>query len=120
VVYPTLSDADLIEAKVIAVINRIYLAHRDLIDLFLFGDRFLSDSPERLKTKMKQLHIERASIERRLNDLRQAADYHARAVQEVIGEQLDAAVAANLAAAGGGETVFGRVLTLLENNLAPS
>ena len=40
-VHPTPSDADLIESKVIAVLNRIFLQHRDLVDIFLLGQQNL-------------------------------------------------------------------------------
>src|SRR5205807_8358425 len=43
-VHSTPSDADVIEGKVIAVLNRTFLQHRDLVDLFLYPDSLRPDS----------------------------------------------------------------------------
>jgi hypothetical protein len=116
VVYPTLTEADLIEAKAIAVVNRVHLAHRDLVDLFLFGDCFLSDSAVRLRAKLAALSIDPTQVTGRLEDLRQNLQYHARATQAVLDGQLNSVGAANVNAAGGGETVVRQALEHLETN----
>lgn len=120
VVYPTPSDADLIEAKAIAVINRLHLAHRDLVDPFLFGGHFLPDSAQRLRAKLTASGIDPAQVQGRLEDPRRNRDYHARALQKIIDDQLDSPVAANLTAAGGGETVVRAALENLERSLGRS
>jgi len=118
-VYPTPSDADLVEGKIIATLNRTFMEHRDLVDLFLYGDRLAADSPQRLKIKLKKINVTGASLRVRLKDLEQSADYHARAVQAVIDAQLDGVIAAQLNAAGGGQMVFGRVLRLIQSQVQP-
>ncbi len=116
VVYPTLTEADLIEAKAIAVVNRIHLAHRDLVDLFLFGDCFLPNSAVRLSAKLEALSIGSTQVTERLEDLHQNLKHHGRAAQAVLDGQLDSVGAANLNAAGGGETVVRHALQHLERN----
>jgi hypothetical protein len=117
IVYPTPSEGDLIESKILAVLNRIHLAHRDLIDLFLFGNRLLSDSPQRLQEKLQRVHSDDNAIRKRLIDLGENADYHSRALQQIIDNQLDPAVAANLNLGGGGSAVLQRAVDLLRSNL---
>lgn len=120
IVYPTLTEPDLIEAKAIAVVNRIHLAHRDLVDLFLFGDCFLPDSAVRLRAKLAALRIDSIQVTGRLEDLRQNLKHHARAAQAVLDGQMDSVGAANVNAAGGGETVVRQALQHLERNFPRS
>lgn len=101
VVYPTLSDADLIESKIMAVFNRRVMVHRDLVDIFLFGNKLIPESPERLKRKLKILEIAPADVAKRLHDLEKHASYHIKAIQMVIDTQLDPAAAQNIHSAGG-------------------
>ena len=117
IVYPTPSDLDLIEAKIIAVLNRPFIAHRDLVDLFLYGDRLTADSPRRLGEKLERLGIDAALTRARLTDLEQNVEYHCRSVQGVIDGYLDPPVAAQINAGGGGRTVFERALRLIQANV---
>lgn len=112
-IYPTASDADMIESKVIAVFNRAYLQHRDLVDVFLFRSKLPADSGRRLAQKMKALDIPASAVEQRMADFRKHTVYHARAIQEVLDTQLDPAAAAQLKDAGGGQMVFETVLGVL-------
>lgn len=109
-VHPTPSDADLIESKVIAVLNRIFLQHRDLVDIFLYGDKLRSDSPARLKQKMARMQLRPETVARRLKDLHENRDYHAAAIQKVIDEQMDSAVVQQMNAGGGGRAVLDSAL----------
>jgi len=61
-VYLTASDADMIEGKVIALLNRTFVEGRDIIDLFLFHDQLVADAAERLKAKFGSLHISPAAV----------------------------------------------------------
>jgi len=117
VVYPTTSDTDLIEGKIVAVFNRLFIEHRDFVDIFLYGDRLSADSPKRLGEKLAILQTNVASLIRRLNDLRQNVDYHSRAVQAVIDTQLEPVVAAQINSGGGGNAVFARALQLIQANI---
>ena len=117
IVYPTPSDPDLIEAKVIAVFNRLFMAHRDFVDIFLFGDRLTPDSPRRLSEKFKRLQIDAGSVRKRLDDLEQNVEYHSRSVQGVIDGQLEPATTAQINAGGGGRAVFDRALHLIQANV---
>ena len=113
-IYPTVSDADMVESKITALFNRTYLRHRDIVDIFLFCNRLLPDSPSRLVAKCKTLGISEAAIRERMDDFRNHKDYHARTVQEVVETQLDAAPAAQIRDAGGGGVVMDEVLRVLD------
>ena len=117
VVYPTLSDADLIESKIIAVFRRTTMAHRDLVDVFLFGNKLVPDSPKRLAKKFMGAGVPLAVIRERLDDLDRHAAYHAKTIQTVIDTQLDPAAAENINAAGGGAMVLRTVVTTIRKNV---
>jgi predicted nucleotidyltransferase component of viral defense system len=112
-IYPTVSEADMIESKVIALFNRRELRHRDMVDIFLFQDRLARDFHVRLKAKLRTLHILPSAVEQRITDLRQHGAYHARAIQEVIDTQLDPSAAAQMNEAGGGRAILEAVLAAL-------
>jgi len=116
-VYLTASDADMIESKVIALFNRTFVEARDIVDLFLFQDQFVADSAGRLKAKLAELHIRAASVADRCARLRANRAVHARAIAEIIEDQIDAAVAANLKASGGGGMIFDAVMAVLRDRL---
>jgi hypothetical protein len=116
VVYPTLSDADLIEGKIVAVFNRRVLQHRDLVDVFLFGNKLIADSPERLKRKLRTLEITAADVTKRLNDLTEHSSYHTKAIQMVIATQLDPSAAKNIDSSGGAAMVLRKAVETLRAN----
>lgn len=117
VIYPTASDADLIESKVIALLNRPAVEHRDFCDLFLFASHFAPNAAQRMRTKLARLSLDSSAVNRRLHALRDGRAYHVRAIDALIGEQLDDTAAANLRAAGGAAIVFDTVWDLLRNRL---
>jgi len=116
-VYLTASDADLIESKVLAVLNRAFLEARDIVDLFLFQDSFVGNSPQRIKEKLGVLHISSESTARQYRELLANRLIHARRIDEIIEDQIDSAVAANLKASGGGTMVFDTVVAILNDKL---
>jgi hypothetical protein len=118
-IYATASEADMIESKVIAILGRITLRHRDILDVFLFQDRFRSDSAQRLKSKLQALRMNDNDLEKKLCDLRKNSDYHAKAIQEVIDTQLDAEAVAQLNDTGGGRMVLNAVMNILNRYISP-
>ncbi|TFH16136.1 MAG: hypothetical protein E4H02_06345 [Lentisphaerales bacterium] len=112
-IYATASEADMIESKVIAILGRITVMHRDIVDVFLFESRFLPDSAQRLKSKLDALRINDVQMQERMRDLHERSDYHSRATQEVIDTQLDSGGAAQLNDSGGGKMVLDRVMRIL-------
>lgn len=116
-VYATPSDADQIESKVIAVLNRVFLQHRDLVDVFLFGSSLGSNSPARLRQKLAKLHLRPETVPRKLKDLEENKRYHASAVQRVIDEQMDPTVAQQMNAGGGGTGVLETALGYIKRAL---
>lgn len=112
-VYATPSDADLIESKIIAVLNRLFLQHRDLVDVFLYADKLRDDSPARIKQKLVRIQLPAGTVMRRLKDLQNNQQYHAAAIQKVIDEQMETTVAQQMKAGGGGKAVLASVLNVL-------
>lgn len=120
VVYPTFSDADLAEGKIVAVFNRHRVEHRDLVDVFLFGNRLIAGSPARLAQKLKSLGVTAETVRERLNDLELHAVYHAKSVQAVIDMQLDPEAAKNIQAAGGGIMVLKQAMATICGQVRPA
>jgi len=114
-VYLTASDSDMVESKVIALLDRVFVQDRDLVDLFLFQGTLAPDARARLKKKLATLSIARRDVEKRVLRLRENLDAHARGVDKIIREQVDGPAAANLEKAGGGKMICGTVLRLVEN-----
>lgn len=119
VVYRTASDADLLEAKVLAVIGRTYIQHRDLLDLHLFASHAAADARHRMQGKLARLRVDPSVIMRRLENLEQSADRHGHAIEAIIHNQLDAAAAAVLMECGGGRAVLENTRRLLATLLEP-
>ena len=117
-IYATASEADMIESKVIAILCGITLMHRDILDVFLFQDRFHSDAAQRLKSKLQALRINDNDLEKKIRDLRKNSVYHAKAIQEVIDTQLDAEAAAQLNDVGGGKMVLDAVMNILDRYIS--
>jgi len=120
IIYPTLSDADLIESKIIAVFGRRIMEHRDLVDIFLFAGKLALDSPERLKHKLEALTVARENVRQRLDDLQTHAAYHTKAIQAIVDSQLDREAAENINAAGGAKMILKRVLGIIRTNVVPA
>ena len=118
-VHATPSDTDLIESKIIAVLNRLFLQHRDLVDVFLYADKLQPDSPARLKQKLMQIQLPAETVVRRLKDLQDNQSYHATAIQKVIDEQMETTAAHQMNAGGGGKTVLDSVLNALTRVCRP-
>jgi hypothetical protein len=117
VVYPTLSDADLVESKIVAIFNRNTMAHRDLVDVFLFGNKLIPASPERLGKKLCPLGITPAIAREKMDDLDRHKAYHTKAIQVIIDSQLDPEAAKNINSAGGAAMVLHTAVTLIRNNV---
>ncbi|MFW6152435.1 MAG: hypothetical protein ACOC6C_05615 [Verrucomicrobiota bacterium] len=114
ILYATVSDADMIESKVLAILNRHFLKHRDIVDLFLFQNQLRPDSGQRLAEKMATLGIPVASALKRIEDLRLNSNYHERAVQTIIDSQFHSVASDQLNDAGGGELVLSTAVDVLK------
>jgi co-chaperonin GroES (HSP10) len=117
VVYPTFSEADLAEGKIVAVFNRRHMEHRDLVDIFLFGNRLLPSSSKRLSKKFKTLRITSAILQERLDDLDRHRGYHTKAVRAIVDTQLDPEAAKNINAAGGAAMVLKQAVATIRNRV---
>jgi predicted nucleotidyltransferase component of viral defense system len=117
-IHATASEADLIESKIIAIFNRTFLQHRDLLDVFLYHAKLRPDSNKRLKQKLKKLHVASEAIQARLRDFENNFPYHAKAIQKIVEEQMGVVAAAQIGAAGGGKTILKDVTQVLGKVLA--
>lgn len=106
IVYRTASNADMFESKVIAIVGRTFVEHRDLVDLHLFASHAAADAATRLRGKLARLRITSAVVHHRLEELDRLRNHHAAAIDAVIRDQIDPASAAPLMDAGGGQAVL--------------
>ncbi|MEN8264876.1 MAG: hypothetical protein ABFR82_15595 [Nitrospirota bacterium] len=117
VVYLTRSDLDMIESKVITLLNSVYVRDRDIVDIFLFEDKFAKNSPERIAQKLTELGINSSMVTKQINKLLDARDIRIRGVAAVIEDQLDPEAADNINMGGGAKAVFTRVMEILTDKL---
>ena len=116
-VFLTVSDADMIESKIIALLNRHFTQARDILDIFLFQDSLLPDAAGRLSQKLSQLPLSPAGVIERLGRLQAASSVHVREIERILDAQVDPAVAANLRIAGGAAMIWDSVMRLLTDRL---
>ncbi len=117
VVYTTPSNADLIESKIIAIINRTFLQYRDLVDLYLFSSHLHPDSTQRLAHKLSRLGIAPDRVDLRLKGLDPNNAGQARAIDAIIDEQVDDVTAETLRNTGGGALILRETVRILEEHL---
>ena len=113
VVFLTVSDADMIESKVLALLNRVFTQARDILDIFLFQDRLPLDARERLSQKFTDLGLSPEDVTTRLGKLQAARAVHVRELERILDTQVASPVAANLRLAGGGTVIWDQVLARL-------
>jgi hypothetical protein len=117
-VYLTVSDADMVESKTLALLDRVFVQARDFVDIFFFQDAFLVDSGVRIRRKLARLWGKSARQEDCLADLRKSLGTHARSTDRLIDEQVDPVPADHLRQVGGGRRVCEVVIETLEKILA--
>lgn len=117
VVFLTRSDQDIIESKVIAVLNSTFVRDRDVVDIFLFEDKLSRDSAERIAKKLTHLGLDSSMITKRIQGLLDARVVRIRGIAEVIETQLDPQAADNINRGGGANAVFTHVMTILTGRL---
>lgn len=116
-VFLTVSDADMIESKILALVNRQFTQARDILDIFLFQDRLRPDAAGRLSQKFSELSLSSADVTERLGRLQAASSVHVREIERILDGQVEPAVAANLRLAGGAAMIWDCVRQLLADRL---
>ncbi len=114
----TVSDADMIESKILACLDRPFCQVRDVLDIFLFQDALPPDAPVRLSQKLSKLALPPAEAIERLNRLANHRTVHVRGIERLLDEQVKPAVTSNLRAAGGAAMIWDSVMHLLYEVLA--
>jgi hypothetical protein len=71
-----------------------------------------------LSQKLKQLALPPAEAIERVHKLASRRTVHVRGIEQLLDEQVNAAVAVNLRAAGGGAMIWDSVMSLLQKVLA--
>jgi hypothetical protein len=117
-VFLTVSDADMLESKILAFLNARSCRIRDVLDVFLFQDALSLDASARLSQKLKKLGLPLAEAFEQLDTFEMDRAVHVRELERLLDEQVASAVTANLRAAGGGAMVWDSVMGLLRNTLA--
>lgn len=117
VVFLTASEADIIESKIIAVLSRVYVEARDLIDIFLFQDRFGPDAPGRITKKLANLPLNPANVSSRLRMLTNGGKRYVRAIQEILETQFTTETADRIMEGGGAEEVFNKSIRIIQNKV---
>ncbi len=116
-VFLTVSDADMIESKILAFLNARFCRVRDVLDVFLFQDALRPDAPARLSQKLKTLALPLAEAIETLGRFETNRAVHVREIERLLGDQVAPAATANLRAAGGGAMIWDSVLPLLRDML---
>ncbi len=116
----TVSDQDMVESKVIALLNRTFVKARDFVDLFLFQKNLGKDSARRLQAKLAELQVTPESVRSRMDSLRDNAVVHTNNIAEVVSDQMDEAARETLEAGGGAKSIYESVIGVLEDLLAPA
>jgi len=114
VVYLSASDADMVESKIVAIMARPCLEDRDIMDVFLFQDKLVADSAERVGRKFALLHLTSDHVLPLLKRIEADRGYHVRNLEGIVNNQIDAPAAANIRKAGGAAMIFDRVMELLK------
>ena len=117
-VFLTVSDADMIESKILACLARSFFQVRDVLDVFLFQDALRPDSAARLSQKLSKLAMPPAEAVERLDRLVNRRTVHVRGIERLLDEQVNPAVAVNLRAAGGAAMIWDSGMRLLCDILA--
>jgi len=112
-VFLTVSDADMIESKILACLDRPFFQVRDVLDIFLFQDALKPDSPVRLSQKLSERALTPAKAIERLDRLAKNQTVHVRGIEQLLDEQVNPPVTANLRAAGGAAMIWDFVMRLL-------
>ena len=117
VVFLTASEADMIESKIIAVLNRVHVEARDLIDIFLFQNRFGPDAPDRIARKLVKLSLNSINVSNRLKMLTNGRKQYVRAIGKIIETQFTTEVADRIMEGGGAETVFDQSIRIIQDKV---
>ncbi len=117
-VFLTVSDADMIESKLVALLSRPFTQARDLLDLFLFQDTLRPDASQRLWRKLHERSLSPAEAAQRLDKLQVSRVVQVRVIERILNEQVDSPVAQNLRAAGGAAMIWDVAMRVVRDVLA--
>jgi hypothetical protein len=114
-VFLTVSDADMVESKILSLMLRSSIKQRDLLDLFLFKSSLAPDSAVRLQQKMHVLGIMPEAIGRLLGSLKKNRPVHIKALDSILDSQVDDGARKAIRLTGGPGPIFDIVFDILNN-----
>jgi hypothetical protein len=115
----TVSDADMIESKVLALLCRLYPAARDFVDVFLFQEKLVPDAAARLRGKLPRMKLALTEAPARLATLTRDRVMHVKGIGQTLREQVEPTAVAQIERAGGPGIVFDVVVARLQALLGP-
>lgn len=115
----TMSNQDMIESKILALLNRQVIEARDFVDIFLYRNQLGDDSRDRLAAKLADAGVTRAQFASRLDALHTRRDIDIRNIGAVLEQQVDDHVRAAIEQGGGAAQVHDTALAAVESLLTP-
>jgi len=115
----TVSNQDMVESKVIALVNRRVVEARDFVDIFLYRNQLAGDSRNRLEEKLKQAGLTGEALASRLARLESRREVDIRNIAAVLQQQVDEQVRQALEAGGGAGQVHDTVMSTVTELIAP-
>jgi len=113
IVYLTVSDTDMIESKIVALMSRVYVEARDILDIFLFENLLSPRSAERIVEKLSRQRISRTDMVKRIESIMNSRAVHVKNLREIMASQLDTETVRRLREGGDADAVFERVMKIL-------
>ncbi len=108
--YLSVSDADMVEGKVLAFFLRHRIEARDIVDVYFFSSALLPESAMRFREKAARRALREDALRAGLRDMIQARERLVRAIGGILDEQVDSPVAEQVQKAGGAGMVFDDVV----------
>jgi len=115
-IYLTVSDADMVESKILALLLRVYKQERDLIDLFLFKSSLADNVSQRLHQKMSKLGLALRDLEKLIASLKDNRSRHIKVLNQILETQVEEGAQQAIKMGGGAGSIFDTVLSVLQDS----
>lgn len=117
-VLSTVSDADLIEMKMVAIFSRQVIEPRDFLDVHLFGHMLgKQDAWQRIRRKFEFYNITPERVAQVAAKITTGYAYQVKSIDQEIAQTVTQAVREPLMRAGGGAAILDSCLNLLRDQI---